>query len=382
MTKIRVLLLPSDPFGVGHFRNIWPAQMIEKLFPDQFTVDVRLHVPVTDRDLGKFDIVHFHRRINDDKQTIEWIDKFRRSGAVVISDIDDYWVPFHGHPARDLVIKKKLHIDIAEMQRHADWVTTTTELYAAHIRKLNPNVHIMRNAVDPERPMWQRNRAPGDVVRVGWLGGSSHARDLARLDGTFNRLYNDPELKGKFQIVMCGYDTRGTLTHINPETGEEQTRKLRSDESVWNKFEEIFNDFGRAPEGAYLRRGTLPITQYGKHYNWLDVCLAPLDQHTFNECKSELKIIETGMQRLPIVASAVYQYANIIEHEKNGLLVEPRRDHKDWAKYIKRLILDQELRENLGQALYETVYPEYSLQEQTRLRCEWYKSLVSKKVSQ
>lgn len=382
MHKIRVLLLPSDPFGVGHYRSIWPAQTINKLFPDDFYVDVRLHVPVTDDDLGKFDIVHFHRRINNDKDTIAWIDKFRASGAIVISDIDDYWVPFPGHPARDLVVAKGLHIDIVNMQKHADWITTTTELYAKHLRKLNPNVHIMPNAVDPDRPMWKRERAPGDVVRVGWLGGSSHARDLARIDGTFNRLFNDPQLTGKFQIVMCGYDTRGTLTNVDPTTGEEKTRKLRPDESVWNKFEAIFNDHGRAPTGAYLRRNTLPITQYGKHYNWLDVCLAPLDQHTFNECKSELKIIETGMHRLPIIASEVYRYAELIKHGENGLLVSPRKDHKDWYRFIKQLILDADMRVQLGQALYETVNPEYTMQEQTRRRCEWYKTLLSQKALQ
>lgn len=343
---------------------------------------MRLHVPVTDADLGKYDIVHFHRRINKDEDTLEWIEKFRRAGSIVISDIDDFWLPFPGHPARELVKAKGLHVDIMAFQKAADVVTTTTELYAKYLRKLNPNVHIMPNAVDHHRPMWKRKRADGDVVRVGWLGGSSHARDLKRFDGTFNRLYSDPELTGKFQVVMCGYDTRGTITEIHPETGEQKTRKITKEESVWEKFEAIFNDHGRAPEGAYLRRNTLPITQYGKHYNWLDVCLAPLDQHTFNECKSELKIIETGMHSIPIIASAVYRYAEMIEHGVNGFLVEPRKDHKDWYKYIKRLILDDELRESMGQALYNTVFPEYTMDEQVRLRCEWYKALVSEKAVQ
>jgi glycosyltransferase involved in cell wall biosynthesis len=356
--------------------------MIQKMYPDEFHVDVRLQTPVTEADLGKFSIVHFHRKINDQKSTIEWMNKFRDAGAVVVSDIDDYWVPFQSHPARQLVISQGLHLDIQNVQRHADWVTTTTEIYANHLRKLNPNVHIMPNAVDINLPMWKRKRDDSDKVRVGWIGGSSHERDLKRIDGTFNKLFNDSELTGKFQVVMCGYDTRGTMTEIHPETGEQKTRKLRPEESVWNKFEAIFNDYGRAPEGSYLRRTTLPITQYGKHYNWLDVCLAPLDQHTFNECKSELKLIETGVHGIPVIASDVYRYAELIEHGENGFLVEPRKDHKDWYRYIKQLILDHDLRQSMGKALYDTVVPEYTLEEQTRQRCEWYRSLVSEKAVQ
>jgi len=382
MDKIRVLLVPSDPYGVGHYRSIWPAQMMQKLYPDEFHVDVRLQQPVTDADLGKFDIIHFHRRLNSESETLEWIRKFKESGAVVISDIDDYWVPFPGHPARMLVLSKQLHLDIQAIQKAADWVTTTTELYAKHLRKLNKRVHLIPNAVDPALSMWDRKRAPGDKVRVGWIGGSSHERDLARIEGMANKLYNDPDLKDKFQIVMCGYDTRGTMTEVDPETGEQRTRKLRPEESVWNKFEAIFNDYGRAPEDGYIRRTTLPITQYGKHYNWLDVSLAPLDQHTFNECKSELKLIETGMHKIPIVASDLYRYAELIDHGKNGFLVQPRRDHKDWYKYVKQLILDEDMRTEMGQALYDTVYPTYTMEQQTRERCEWYRSLVSQKAVQ
>lgn len=377
MKKTRVLLIPSDPYGVGHYRSIWIAQQMEKAHSDEFYVDVRLQTPITEDDLGKFDIVHFHRRINRQEDTLEWIKRFREAGAIVVSDIDDYWVPFPGHPARELVVSKGLHLDIQQTQRAADWVTTTTEIYAKHLRKLNKRVKVLPNAVNTDLPMWNRVRAPGDKVRVGWIGGSSHERDLKRIDGTFNRLYNDPDLKGKFEVVMCGYDTRGTVTEVHPETGEQKTRKLRPEESVWNRFEAIFNDYGRAPEGSYIRRKTLPITQYGKHYNWLDISLAPLDQHTFNECKSELKLIETGVHKIPIVASNLYRYAEMIEHGENGLLVDPRRDHKDWFKHIKALILDEGMREDLGQALYDTVHPKYTLAQQVSERCEWYKQIVA-----
>lgn len=376
MKKIRVLIVPSDSFGVGHYRSIWPAQEIQKNHSDKFEVDIRLQQPIEDKDIGKFDIVHFHRRINGPDETVEWIKKFQDAGAVVIADMDDYWVPFHGHPAREIVIKNGIHMQIQAAGKAADIVTTTTELYANHIRKnINPNVTIIPNAIDTNLKMWKPTESDSDKVRIAWIGGSSHEKDLDILKGTVNRLFSDQDVKDKIQIVMCGYDTRGTVTEVNPTTGEERVRPIKPEESVWNRFEEIFNDHGRVPDGAYLRRNTLPITQYGKHYNSCDICLAPLVEHTFNECKSELKIIETGMMGKALIASDVFIYKELLTHGENAMLVDPKKNHKLWYKYIKQLVLDEELRKKLQKNLYNLVHPEYTLQNVTSDRCAFYEEV-------
>jgi len=379
MKKIKVLIIPSDPFGVGHYRSIWPAQEIQKNHSEEFEVDIRLQQPITETDIGKFDIVHFHRRINSPEDTVEWINKLRDGGAVVISDMDDYWIPFHGHPVRELVLKNKVHLQIMKANQSADIVTTTTEIYARIIReKLNKNVHIIPNAIDTNMKMWQPKNVESDKVRIAWIGGSSHARDLDKIKGTANKLFSDPEVKDKIQIVMCGYDTRGTITQVNPATGEEETRKIKPHESIWNQFELIFNNDGKCKEDEYVRRNTLPITRYGEHYNYVDICLAPLDQHTFNECKSELKLIETGMMGKALIASDVYVYNELLTDGEDALLVDPRKNHKMWYKHIKKLVLDKELRDKLSKNLYNLVYPVYTLENVTNNRCEWYKSLLSK----
>lgn len=380
MGKIKVLILPSDSFGVGHYRSIWVAQALQKYHNDEIDVDIRLNVPVRMDDLGKFDIVHFHRRIvGENKDTFWWIDKFRESGSVVVSDIDDYWTPFDGHPAKHIVMKNNIHLEIIKCQKAADWVTTTTDIYRNYLLKLNKNVQVIPNAIDTTMSQWKNNPIESDKVRVGWIGGSSHMRDLDRISGTFGKLFNDPDIKDKIQVVMCGYDTRGTVTEINPHTGEERTRKVRPEESIWNKFEAIFNDYGRCETDQYVRRTTLPITRYGEHYNHVDICLAPLDQHTFNECKSELKIIETGVMNKALIASDLYIYKELLEHGKNALLIDPKKDHKLWAKYIKQLILEPEYRKELADNLTQLVLPKYSLVEVTKIRVDFYKKILEDK---
>jgi len=334
--------------------------------------------PITEDDIGEFDIVHYHRRIAEPETTPLWADKFRTAGAIVVSDIDDFWLPFFGHPAYHMVVAKGIHHQIIENLRCADWVTTTTEIYAEHIRRtINKNVHIIPNAIDPNLKMWQNPTTESDRVRVGWIGGSSHERDLDKIKGTFNVLFNDKEIASKIQVVMCGYDTRGTVTELHPLTKEERTRKITPEESIWNKFEAIFNDNGKATPEQYVRRTTLPITQYGNHYKHVDICLAPLDEHTFNECKSELKIIETGMCKKALIASDLYVYKQLLTHRENALLVNPRKNHKLWHKYIRQLILDDAMRKELSENLYKLVYPKYSLEHVTNERCEWYRKILS-----
>lgn len=383
MKKIKLLILPSDHFGVGHYRSIWPAQEIQKNHSSEFEVDIRLHEGVTDADIGKFDIVHFHRRIGVHEETQGWINKLRAGGAILVCDMDDYWMPFHGHPVRDLVVKQNVHNQILNAGKDSDWVTTTTEIFAKHIRKhANKNVHIIPNAIDPSLKMWQRDESTHERVRVAWIGGSSHERDLDKLKGTFNKLLSDPEVKNKIQIVMCGYDTRGSITEIHPVTKEQKTRPITPEESVWNKFEAIFNDNGRATAEQYVRRNTLPITQYGKHYNFCDICLAPLEEHTFNECKSELKIIETGMMRKALIASNLYVYNQLLTHGENALLVDPNKNHKLWFKYIKQLVLDDDMRNELSNNLYNLVNPKYTLESVTNDRCAFYKNIVEARTKE
>ena len=40
--RIKVLMVPSDSHGVGHWRNIWIAQSIEKHYNGDFDIEINL----------------------------------------------------------------------------------------------------------------------------------------------------------------------------------------------------------------------------------------------------------------------------------------------------------------------------------------------------
>ena len=52
------------------------------------------------------------------------------------------------------------------------------------------------------------------------------------------------------------------------------------------------------------------------------------------------------------------------------------KNHKDWAKHMKRLIDNPNMIQDLGERLYETVRYKYDLNNVTKDRAEFYKSII------
>lgn len=422
--KIKVLIVPSDTQGVGHFRSIWPAQAMEKHFSDEVEVEINHQPNINNiKYFQQFDIVHFHRHIGPYEGSAELFPKIQEDGTILIMDIDDFWEPPSTHPLYEIVKKDNLAGKITGNLKLADYITTTTSVFADYISKHNPNVHVIPNALNMEHKMWNGESGPkSDKCRISWIGGSSHLHDLELMRPGFTQLWGNNDLTDKFQVVMCGFDTRGTITEIGPR-GERKTRPIRPEETIWCKFEDIFtsgykgkvndpeyydwlNKIKKPKSGDYkdeqydkdyVRRWTLPLTQYGKHYDYADVCLAPLvdtfvehikhqkpdgsvkvqeikRRHVFNEVKSELKIIEAGMKKKALIAQDFGIYSELIEHGKNGLLV--KNDKKDWYKHMKKLIQEPEYREELANNLHEFVKDKYEITNVTAERVKLYKTLM------
>jgi glycosyltransferase involved in cell wall biosynthesis len=403
MSKIKVLVLPSDKTGVGKFRSIDPHVSLQNLYPEDFHVEIDYEPKINDYNYWKnYDIVHFHRTIaHNYENSVDLIKRLNSIGIITIMDLDDYWLPTKEHPVHQMVIQTNLHKKIIENLKVASHVTTTTKFFAQEISKFNKNVHVLPNGVNPKEPQFNAKTEPSDKLRFGWLGGSSHLHDLKLLDGSINKL---SPLKDKFSMYLCGFDTRGTVTEINQQTGEQKQRDIKPEETVWARYEEIFTDNYRMVEPKhkdflmkfveedyvsdelpfYNRIWTKPVTSYAQNYKWFDVSLAPIKNHVFNRVKSQLKVIEAGFYKKAIIASNIGPYTIDLKHalnkgeftDGNALLVDEARNHSDWSKYMKKLIDNPNLAYDLGQRLYETVKDTYDLNNISKDRAELYKSLV------
>lgn len=222
------------------------------------------------------------------------------------------------------------------------------------------------------------------------------------LEGTFNKLRSD---RNKYQTYLAGFDTRGAVTEINRETGEQTQRPIKPHETVWYQYEKIMTDnyhgidqkyvdflmkFKEEPyenmdNQPYVRVWTRPVNQYAANYKRFDVSLAPIKNHIFNRVKSQLKVIEAGFHKKALIASNIGPYTIDLKHclnkgnfvsGANAFLVDENKNHSDWSKYIKKLIDNPNLVTDLGEALYETVKDTYHINTTTKFRSEFYKSLV------
>ena len=322
-------------------------------------------------------------------------------GVITIVDIDDYWMPGKEHPIHDIIKFNKINEKIVANLKVAKYVTTTTELFADEIKKLNKNVVVFPNAINPNESQFKEPTLESDRLRIGWLGGSSHLHDIQLLDQSLSKI---TFLKDKIQYVLCGFDTRGTVTEINSQTGEHTKRNILPAETVWASYEKIFTQnysivsddykknllnysqeaYSNELNEAYVRVWTKPVTSYAKNYSKFDVSLSPIKNHMFNRMKSQLKVIEAGFYKKALIASNLGPYTIDLKHclshgefvDGNAMLVEENRNHSDWAKFIEKLVKNPNLAKDMGERLYETVKDKYDLNVVTKARAEFYKSIL------
>jgi glycosyltransferase involved in cell wall biosynthesis len=374
------------------------------MYPDDFHVDIDYEPRINDVSYWrKYQIVHAHRTIGQDYNISSQLIEFIKSlGIVVIVDLDDYWLPTVEHPIHSIIVQNKIDEKIKANLKVASYVTTTTQIFADEIKKLNKNVEVFPNAINPNELQFNQPTPPSDKIRVGWLGGSSHLHDLGLL-GDF--VQKNSDINDKLQYVICGFDTRGTVTEINPQTGEQKQRDIKPEETVWARYEEIFtgnyktvddnykkhllefkeSDYVSKDELSYVRVWTKPVTSYAMNYSKFDISLAPIKNHIFNRMKSQLKVIEAGFYKKALIASEIGPYTIDLVHclkngefneEGNAILIPESRNHSDWSKAIKKLVQNPHMIKELGERLYNTVKDKYDLNIVTKNRAEFYKSLV------
>ena len=408
MSKIKILAIPSDKHGVGKFRILDPYTFIGEKHSDDVHVDITFNAENNDEYFLNYDIVVFHSFIHQtthdsNVNRIKWL---KSKGIKVIMDIDDLWFVDQRHPMYHQIKASRIGEMKIEMMKLVDTITTTTPIFAKTIMdRLNvKNVQIFPNAVNEDESQFQVNTTKSDKIRFGWLGGSSHLHDLELMSNGISSTHYS--FKDKAQFVLCGFDLRGTVTEVAPN-GEKRQRPIQPSETVWYKYEKFFTDnykvlseeyknylhnFTETPSfndenEPYRRRWTKEINSYATNYNTFDVSLAPLVESLFNGNKSQLKVIEAGFHKKAIIASDVDPYTidlisavdnGVLNNKGNALLVNPKRNHKDWAKHMKRLIENPNMIEDLGNRLYETVKDKYSLKNVCNDRVQFFKTIINK----
>ena len=366
MSKIKILVVPSDRTGVSYFRSTVPHIKLEEYYPKEFHIDIDYEPELNnDKFLKQYDIIHYHRTLGGYEKIENLLNRCDDLGIVTIMDIDDHWSPGPNHPAWDIIKTNELDKKIVNNLKLSRNITTTTSIFAEKMKHLNKNIFVIPNAIDTSEKQYQSNTEKSDRIRIGWLGGSSHLKDLEILNNVVSS-FKSSGLMDKVQFVLCGYDLRGTMTMIDRETGQQKQRPIKPKESVWYKYEKIFTDdynsvseeyknfllefkdeeYTDVMNEPYRRVWTKPITSYASNYDLFDISLAPLVHSDFNLVKSQLKVIESGFHKKAIVAQDFgsykidinnsYEKGGTYNENGNGILIPENKNHKFWFKHLKK----------------------------------------------
>lgn len=406
--KIRILCCASDTAGVGHWRTIWPHEYIQEHYGDEFDIDFVMLADFPKDTLidflQQYDIIVFHKQFDRNQKVIDLI-KFL--SIPVVMDIDDYKLN-PNHPLFMSQEKGKWWETIVAHLTKSDYVTTTTPIFANVIKKFNKNVYVLPNAVDKEfMPQFKQTKNKSDKIRFGLVCGSTHMKDIELMQGISTL---PQEIRDKMQLVLCGVDYNGKITLWDKNTGAPTVKPIKPEQSVWMRYQEyLTNNYTTiSPEHkkwllecnkeddpfedeSYRSFMTKNINKYAKHYENVDVLLAPLKEHDFNKMKSQLKAIEAAFTDTAIIASDFGPYqidlkpyiemGGVINPEGNALLVDESKNHKLWTKYITYIVNHPECLEVMKANLKKDICDKYSLENVTKKRVELYRKIYAEKHS-
>jgi hypothetical protein len=81
----------------------------------------------------------------------------------------------------------------------------------------------------------------------------------------------------------------------------------------------------------------------------LDLALAPLEENPFNECKSNLRLLEYGICGFPVVCSDITCYRDDLP------VTRVKNRYKDWMGAIRMHLLDRDATVAAGDRLRDAV---------------------------
>ncbi len=169
----------------------------------------------------------------------------------------------------------------------------------------------------------------GDSITIGWLGAGTN------YELRYLKILRDP-----LDALAEKYDFRLKIVSALSK----QVRKAFSN----RRFDA---DFGL---DHWVRLEEIPelIADF-------DIGVMPLTDDKWTKGKCSMKLLEYMSIKLATVSSAVGENRYIIDHGCNGFLAS---SPQEWTDDIERLIVDPDLRKELGENGYKSVKEGYSLQ--------------------
>lgn len=266
--------------------------------------------------------------IFDELQIKRMLDLRKWSGAKWIVDIDDnLYDVTRDNPGEAPVKAASRNVELCLSL--ADGITVSTENLKELYSHLNPNIFVIPNGVDPLE--WKYKRSPKDKIRIGWRGSYGHQQDLNLIESVLKEITN------QYDVEFVTFGVRPLFTLKN---------HLHADWVELQKYPESLAELN------------------------FDIAVVPLINSNYNQCKSNIAILEHSMLESAVVASPV---AN-----QKGFPIMYAESNYEWYDCLSKLIESEKLRKSQTKEQKKFVLDNYNPGELVKPLIDWIEKLPRK----
>lgn len=306
----------ADRQGCGHYRMIQPFNAMR----DAGLIEGALSMgSLSPAELARYapDVMVLQRQVSDAQ-----LESMRRaqafSSAFKVFELDDY---LPNLPLKS-IHRQHMPKDILRSLRrglgYVDRFVVSTQPLAEAFSGLHGDIRVIENRLPTG--WWKElksERRTAAKPRVGWAGGVGHTGDLELIHDVVK------ELAGEVEWVFFGMCPDKLRPYVHEFHG-----------------------------GVFIHQYPALLASLN-----LDLALAPVEQNLFNECKSNLRLLEYGACGFPVICSDIRCY------QGDGLPVTRVKNRfKDWVDAIRMHLSDLDATARLGDELQAQVRRDWMLE--------------------
>ena len=346
--KIHILYISPCINGTGYYRMIAPMLELNKTATHAALISI-IHKwsfakqfddydnPIDKRLIEWADYVVLPAMFSDASYIIESLNKINDDLQFVM-DIDcNYHCYPKEHPNHTKITKEQLKTLLHNMAQ-VDILTGASVELLLEYEKLITKHHLSSTVYMEYQPNLISDvgireisgikKNESDKIRIGIIGNLSGYYDMLSIKEILIAIQK--KYKEKIDLIFFGWD--GKLPG-----GKEPLKELEYG------FEKSVSFLG-----YYDKLNDLA----------LDIVLLPLTTIPFNTAgKSVVKYLEASTFAIPVVASAISPYKEVIEDKETGLLATTP---EEWSAKIEQLIEDTTYRHDLGKAAFKNTWRNHS----------------------
>jgi len=330
--KSRVYAFPMDSFGVGQYRVRAPINALTKaniiVSGLANNSDNLIYPTPVEIERIKPDVLLGQNLFLENILT-PWKRYKKFNDVFMVAGLDDlvYTLPAH-HPRKEDWVGN-IRKNVKEFFQYSDRVVVANNMLAEEFKKLTDNeIIIVPNYLENWR--WQSLDLPekkeSKKMRVGWAGGQEHVADLQFILPIVKALHKEVDW------IFMG--------------------------SWLEEFEPYVKEMNGGVEFDYYPQKLADLN--------LDLAIAPLMHNKFNECKTNLRLLEFGIMSWPVVCSDILPY-------QNAPVTRVANNTNEWIRVIREKINEPDELLKEGAELKRWVVDNYMLDDHID---EWATALL------